>query len=162
MIALTTTIESREWARKRRVENSLPPVHPRASSTDDVECFFSILRSTIGSDFTTTKVMIEWQKECLEFAKRINPDLPFYYYTTTHDRFYEGDRDGFDVFKKSRSNPRNQRVKTQEQPGQFPIGSHSNIIALESKTLVGSGLILTGAIPPLAITFRTVCRISWL
>lgn len=25
----------------------------------------------------------------MEFRKRINPDLPFYYYTCAHDRYYE-------------------------------------------------------------------------
>lgn len=123
LVVSTTTIESREWAQIRRVKDNLPPEHPLASSTDDVECFFSILRNTIGVDFTTKKVMIEWRKVCIEFAKRINPDIPFYYYTTNHDRFYEGDQDGFDVFKKSKSNPRNQRVKTQEQPGKLAIGT---------------------------------------
>ena len=26
--------------------------HPRSSTTDNVECFFSILRETVGKDFT--------------------------------------------------------------------------------------------------------------
>ena len=25
-----------------------------------------------------------------EFMKRLDPDLPFYYYTSAHSRFYEG------------------------------------------------------------------------
>ena len=73
LVALTTTIESREWMRRRRVSVGLPPEHPRASSTDDVECFFSILRNTIGVNFTTRAVMLEWRKVCNEFSKRINP-----------------------------------------------------------------------------------------
>ncbi len=118
LAALTTTIESREWMRRERAYNGLPPEHPRATSTDDVECFFSIMRNTIGADFTTKK-LLEWRKVCQEFSKRINPDLSFYYYTATHDRFYEGDRDSFDIFKPSKSNPRKQRVNTQEQPGSW-------------------------------------------
>ena len=31
----------------------------------------------------------------MKFAKRSDPDLPFYYHTTT-DRFYEGDMPAFD------------------------------------------------------------------
>ena len=89
LVTLTTTIESREWM---RTENGLLPEHPRSSSTDDIECFFSILRNTIGVDFTTKKVMLEWRKICQEFAKRVNPELPFFYYTAMHDRFYECDR----------------------------------------------------------------------
>ena len=30
--------------------------NPRASSTDDVECFFSVLRDTVGKDFTLKEV----------------------------------------------------------------------------------------------------------
>jgi len=124
LVALTTTIESREWMRRRRAESGLSPEHPRSSSTDDVECFFSILRNTIGTDFTSKKVMLEWRKVCQEFSKRINPELPFYYYTSTHDRFYKCNRDSFDVCasKLSKSNPRHQRVKRQEQPGRFTVG----------------------------------------
>ena len=35
--------------------------------------------------------MFGWQKACNEFAKRLDPDLPFYYYTSHHQRFYEGE-----------------------------------------------------------------------
>ena len=30
--------------------------HPCSSTTDDVECFFSILRDTVGKDFTLKQV----------------------------------------------------------------------------------------------------------
>lgn len=30
-----------------------------------------------------------WRKVCVEFLKRNDPDLPFYYYTSSHSRFYE-------------------------------------------------------------------------
>ena len=30
--------------------------HPRASTTDDVECFFSVLRDMVGKDFTHKQV----------------------------------------------------------------------------------------------------------
>ena len=43
---------------------------PRASTTDDVECFFSVLRYQVGKNFT---VKYEWRKTCLEFQKRIDP-----------------------------------------------------------------------------------------
>ena len=75
LIALTTTIESREWVRRNRSCNILE--HPRASTTDDVECFFSVLRNMIGNHFTCKAVMLEWRKVCLEFSKRLDRDLPF-------------------------------------------------------------------------------------
>ena len=58
-MALTTTIESREWMRRKYAMEGRPPEHPRASSTDDVECFFSQLRSMIGSHFTVKEVKYE-------------------------------------------------------------------------------------------------------
>ena len=54
--ALIANIESREWQRCYTANNNLPPEHPRASTTDDVECFFSVLRDTVGSDFTLKRV----------------------------------------------------------------------------------------------------------
>ena len=82
LIALTTTIESREWMRRRCANEGLPLEHPRATSTDDVECFFSVLRNMIGNHFTSKSVMLQWRKICLEFSKRIDVDLPFFYYTS--------------------------------------------------------------------------------
>ena len=70
LIALTTTIESREWMRRKR-SNGVPAEHPRASTTDDVECFFCTLRDTIGNHFTCKSVMTEWKKVCMEYSKRI-------------------------------------------------------------------------------------------
>ena len=37
--ALIVNIESRQWRRLYCRENNIPLEHPRASSTDDVECF---------------------------------------------------------------------------------------------------------------------------
>ena len=55
-MALIANIESREWRRQFCSKNGLPPEHPRASSTDDVECFFSVLRDNVGKDFTLKEV----------------------------------------------------------------------------------------------------------
>ena len=79
LVALTTTIESREWMRRDIVNKSLHIEHPRASSTDDIECFFSVLRSMVGNHFTCKAVMVETRKTCNEFSKQIDEDLPFYY-----------------------------------------------------------------------------------
>jgi hypothetical protein len=121
LIALTTTIESREWIRRNRSDTA-PPEHPRASNTDDVECLFSTLRDTIGQHFTCKSVFKEWRKVCIEYSKRIDVDLPFYYYTATHGRFYEGERETFDKYHKSKQNPTQQRVRTIEQQGKLTTG----------------------------------------
>ena len=87
---------------------------PRASTTDDVECFFSVLRDQVGKNFTLKQVKYEWRKTCLEFQKRIDPDLPFYYFTAHHDRFYEGPRPGFNEphtnTHRTRRAPRRERL----------------------------------------------------
>lgn len=54
--ALLVDIESREWRRNYNSSHGLPPEHPRASTSDDVECFFSILREMVGKDFTHKEV----------------------------------------------------------------------------------------------------------
>lgn len=59
LVALTTTIESREWTRRKHSSGSLPPEHPRASTPDDVECFL-VSSETIGSHFTSKAVLFEW------------------------------------------------------------------------------------------------------
>ena len=56
LIALVANIESREWRRQYIVDNDLPLEHPRASMTDDIECFFSVLRNTVGKDFILKEV----------------------------------------------------------------------------------------------------------
>ena len=123
LIALTTTIESREWVRRSKANKGLTPEHPRASTTDDVECFFSLLRSMIGAHFTVKDVQTTWRKLCIEFSKRLDKHLPFYYFTSTHERFNVGEKQDFNVgtFKRSSNNPRHQRVR-REQPGNLAPG----------------------------------------
>ena len=55
-MALVANIETREWRHRYNIDNSIPLEHPRASTTDDVECFFSILKDTVGKDFTLQEV----------------------------------------------------------------------------------------------------------
>lgn len=64
LIALAANIESREWRREYNLKHDIPAEHPRASTTDDVECFFSVLRSTVGKDFTLKEVC--WSYHCLK------------------------------------------------------------------------------------------------
>ena len=40
-------IETRLWRSKFLSSPGLPPEHPRSSTTDDIECFFSVLRDTV-------------------------------------------------------------------------------------------------------------------
>lgn len=110
-MGIIADIETREW-RRRQLEQ---PEHPRSSSTDDVECFFSVLRDLVGLNFTLKQAQFAWRKVCLEFQKRIDDDLPFYYFTSSHDRFFEGTRPSFNKPPKkatSRRLPRTEQAHT--------------------------------------------------
>ena len=108
--------------------NGYPPEHPRSATTDDVECFFSILRDCVGKHFTYKDVQFAYRKCCNELCKRLNPQLPFYYHTSSHDRFYEGMRPEFDTeHGTSRHNPRKQRVRRYEQPANILISRRATL-----------------------------------
>ena len=97
LIAVISHIETYELRRIELLNYSLPPEHPRASTTDDVECFFSVVRDSVGKNFTLKQVKFSWRKICNEHQKRNDSDLPYFYYTSNHDRFYEGERLSFDI-----------------------------------------------------------------
>ena len=80
VIALTTNIESCEWKRREYATLGHVQEHPRASSTDDVERLFSIMRDLSGKHFTVRVARYNWRKICIEFSKRLNPDLGFFYH----------------------------------------------------------------------------------
>ena len=119
VIALTTNIESMEWKRREIVESGLPPENPRASTTDDVECMFSVMHDLTGKHFTLREVKYTWRKVCIEFTKRLDPDIGYYYFTSSHDHFYEGERPHFDEQTRK---IRSQRVRRQEQPANLMLG----------------------------------------
>lgn len=56
LIGVVASIETRQWRYDFATSNNLPLEHPRNSTTDDVECFFSILRDCVGKDFTLKQV----------------------------------------------------------------------------------------------------------
>ena len=64
MSAIIVDIESCEWCKEFNNLNKFPPEHPRASTTDDVECFFSILTDMVGKLFI--------HKQVLKLSKTLN------------------------------------------------------------------------------------------
>ena len=56
LVALFANTESRQWRHAYNAKHNMLPEHPRASTTDDVECFFSVLRDSVGKDFTLQQV----------------------------------------------------------------------------------------------------------
>lgn len=51
LIDITANIESQEMKRAKHVNAGFSE-HPRAATTDDVECFFSLVRRHLGGTFT--------------------------------------------------------------------------------------------------------------
>lgn len=100
-------IEGREWG--RRSDRLKKPEHPRSSTSDDVECFFSIMRDCIGRNFTVQQVQLGFRKVALEFIKQIDPDLPFFYHTSMHTRYSEGPLPDFNTAT-NRSKRKGKRV----------------------------------------------------
>ena len=121
VIALTTNIESREWKWREYAFSGHSQEHPRALSTDDVECLFSIMRDLARKHFTVRLARYNWRKIRIEFSKRLNPGLGFYYHTSEHDWFYEGERPSFDISASSKRNPR-KRVRQKELLSQLVYG----------------------------------------
>ena len=73
----------------------------------------------VGLHFTIKDVRFAWRKVCLELMKRLDKNLPFFYYVSKHERFLEGDRPTFEVFKKPKYNPRHQPIRQKDQPGKL-------------------------------------------
>ena len=115
LVALTTNIESREW--RRQLPNRKPE-HPRSGTSDDVECFFSVMRDTIGRDFTTKQVKYGFRKICNEFMKRLDSDLPFYYHTSSHTGFQEGPLPEFDK-PRTKEKRKGRNIPRREQSSAF-------------------------------------------
>lgn len=58
LIAIVANTELREWRKQYCTGNNIPIEHPRASTTDDVECFFSVFCDTVGKDHTLKEVLV--------------------------------------------------------------------------------------------------------
>ena len=75
--------------------------------------FFSLMRDVIGQNFTTKEVKLGMRKIISQFVKRVDPDLPFYYHSSTHTHFYPE----FD--KNPDKEPKEKRLPRREQPAAF-------------------------------------------
>ena len=104
------------------------PEHPRASTSDDVECFFSMMRDSLGPNFTSKEVQFGFRKVAFEFSKRLDPDLPFFYHTSTHNRYSEGPLKAF-----------NEPSSKQKQKSRVPRRELSTVFSSRRATLPVQG-----------------------
>lgn len=86
-VALIANCESLEIRWAEYLERGLPPEHPRASSTDDVEGFFAHLHDQLGEVFDHKEFLDQQPKILNEFNKKIDPDLQFHYWTGHRHRY---------------------------------------------------------------------------
>lgn len=90
IVALTTNIESQEFRRHDGEDKGLPPEHPRAGSTDDVEGIFVFFHELLGPIFDEQAFYDAFPEVMLEHTKKCDPDLPFYpfyHYTGVNERY---------------------------------------------------------------------------
>lgn len=80
-MGLIANLMTRELIRKEYVDRNLPPEHPKASSTDDVEGIISLFHEVMGDNCYLKQFYDEFPKVMSEFVKRIDPDLSFFYWT---------------------------------------------------------------------------------
>ena len=126
LIAVLTNIESQEYRRRQSSKLHEIPEHPRASSSDDVECFFSILHNQLGLNYSLKAIQNRWRVICNEFIKRIDPDLLFYYHTSDKNRFRIHDIPCFDSpTSDSRERLDFLRLPRREDVGQILVGRAS-------------------------------------
>lgn len=69
-MGLLANIESQELRREEYVKRGLPPEHPRASSTEDVEGLVSTLHDLLGPVFDHKTFVDQLPKIQKEFTKR--------------------------------------------------------------------------------------------
>lgn len=97
IVGLVANLEGIEIRRMEYIQRELPPEHPRASSTDDVEGLFALLHEMLGPVFDLKQFFEELPKILNEFRKRIDPDLPFFYWTGVNERFRQFALPSFNV-----------------------------------------------------------------
>ena len=121
VVALVANIESRELRLREYDRRQMKAEHPRASSSDDVEGFFSLLHSMSGPVFDLKQFYDESRKILNEFSKRINPVLPFFYWSGKNERFRDFELPSFDQASRPGAVERLDRVKISRRgdPGVF-------------------------------------------
>ncbi len=151
VVALIANCESLELRRKEYASRGLPPEHPRASSTDDVEGFFSLLHDQLGDVFDH-KVFLQQQTKLLsEFTKKIDPDLPFFYWTGHKHRYTSELLPSFNVPSGKEERLDRVNVSRRSDPGVF-VANRASLPQRHSLTARASFHRAAEKLPPINIT----------
>lgn len=121
VVGLVANLESRELRRQEYTARNLPPEHPRASATDDVERLFALLHEMLGNIFDLKKFHETQPKILNKFNKRINPNIQFYYWTGAKERYTEFELPSFNEPSQHGGQERLDKVKISRRgdPGVF-------------------------------------------
>ena len=121
VVALVANLESREIRRVEYQRREMKPEHPRASSSDDVEGFFSLLHGMLGPVFDLKQFYDESRKILNEYSKRIDSQLPFFYWSGKNERYTDFELPSFNKPSGSGVIERLDKVKVSRRgdPGVF-------------------------------------------
>ena len=137
--------------RAEYVKRGLSPEHPRAGSTDDVEGFISLLHEQLEDVFDHKAfLLLQCQPKILnEFMKKIDPDLPFYYWTGHKHRFKRGSLPSLN--KPSGQDERLDRIKLSRRsdPGVF-VANRASLPQQNSLTTRAAFHRAAEVLPPIA------------
>ncbi len=95
VVGLLANLTSFELRRNEYRMRLLPPEHPRSGTSDDVECFFSVLHDMLGDIFDLKKFYETYPKILVEFDKQVSQECGFYYWTGKKERFRDFALDDF-------------------------------------------------------------------
>lgn len=87
VVGLLANLTSLELCRSEYAMGNLAPEHPRSGTSDDVECFISMLHEMLGDTFDTKQFYESFPKIMNEFFKKIDSNSQFYYWTGRKHRF---------------------------------------------------------------------------
>ena len=87
IVGLVANLESRQLREVEYRCRALKPEHPRSSSIDDVESFIALLHEMLGPIFDMKEFYNALPKILNEYGKRIDNELPFFYWTGSKTRY---------------------------------------------------------------------------
>lgn len=151
VVAIIANCESLELRRQEYVSRGLPPEHPRASSTDDVEGFFSLLHDQLGDVFDHQAFIQQQTKLLSEFTKKIDPDLPFFYWTGHKHRHTLEPLPSFNDPSGKEERLDKVKVSRRSDPGVF-VANRASLPQRNSLTARASFHRAAEKLPPLSLT----------
>jgi len=94
---------------------------------------------------------------CIEFDKRDNSSLPFYYFSSSHDRFYEGERPAFNTIPAKPRQPMRAPQREIQFSNSFEVGRITLPVRGEISTRIQFHASPVALPPPPALQCHDYC-----